>query len=57
MTCDDDKRLAEFRKGNQNFLAINGEENLAFLAYGERHLKSAVKRWPEIEFHTTRKLR
>ena len=57
VTCDDDKRLAEFQKANQNFLAIDGEGNLAFLADGEWRLKSVSDRWPGIEFHTTRELR
>ena len=57
VTCADDKRLAEFQKANQNFLAIDGEGNLAFLADGEWRLKSVLDRWPGIEFHTTRELR
>ncbi len=57
VTCDDDKRLADFRKENQNFLAIDGEGNLAFLADGEWRLKFVAERWPGVEFHTTRELR
>ncbi|NCB17640.1 MAG: hypothetical protein EOM65_15895, partial [Synergistales bacterium] len=44
VTCDDDKRLADFRKENQNFLAIDGEGNLAFLADGEWRLKFVAER-------------
>ena len=56
ITCKDPKKLEEFEAIHRRFLALDSEENLAFLADGEWRLRHVSEKWPEIEFHTTREL-
>ncbi len=57
ITCKDPKKLENFKKIHQHFLALDGEENLAFLADGEWRLRHVSEKHPEIEFHITREIR
>ncbi len=57
VTCKDKKRLEEFERMHRNFLALDGEGNLAFLADGEWRLRHVSEKCPEIEFHKTSEFR
>jgi len=54
VSCDDPKRLEEFRrKANEN-LAVDGGGDLAYLAPTRVNLDLTMERWPEIHFFATR---
>lgn len=48
------KKLEEFRKSVANHLALDGGDNLAYLAPNRVNLSLTEERWPDIEFLTTR---
>jgi peptide chain release factor 3 len=52
--CDDKKKLKEFEKKNQAYLARDAEEHLTYLAPSEWELGYVMEQWPEIAFHKTR---
>jgi peptide chain release factor 3 len=54
VSCPDPKRLEEFRKANQDNLALDAEGNLAYLAASEWRLEYVKEKWPEIVFLKTR---
>jgi peptide chain release factor 3 len=53
VTCDDDKKLEEFKKKAQDNLAIDGGSNLTYIAPTRVNLELTMERWPDIEFHST----
>ncbi len=57
ISCKDPKKLEEFKKIHQHFLALDGEGNLAFLADGEWRLRHVSEKHPDMEFHQTQELR
>jgi peptide chain release factor 3 len=52
--CDDDKMLADFRKKNQENLAIDGGGYLTYLATSRVNLQVIQDRWPDVVFSKTR---
>ncbi|MGM0786415.1 MAG: peptide chain release factor 3 [Thermodesulfobacteriota bacterium] len=54
LDCDDKKMLEAFKKEYQSNLAVDSENNLAFLAPSMFQLKYAQEHWPEIRFLKTR---
>ncbi len=54
MSCPARGRLEEFRKANQENLAIDAEGNLTYLAAGEWRLQFVMEKWPQIAFLKTR---
>lgn len=54
--CDDEKRFAEFKKQNERYLAIDGAENLTYLAPSRVNLDIAMEQWPEVEFVATKEV-
>lgn len=48
------KKLEEFKHTLANYLAVDGENNLAYLAPNRVNLSLAQERWPDIEFVATR---
>ncbi len=54
VTCEDKKKLEEFKNGNQANIAIDAEGHLAYLTPGEWWLTNAKERFPDIDFHKTR---
>jgi peptide chain release factor 3 len=52
--CPDARRLAEFRERNREYLALDGADQLAYLAPTLVNLNLAVERWPDVEFRATR---
>ncbi len=54
VSCDDPKRLEEFRLKANEHLAIDGGGDLAYLAPTRVNLDLTMERWPEIHFFATR---
>lgn len=52
--CSDSKKLAEFERKFTDNLALDGGNNLAYLAPTQVNLNLTKERWPDIEFHATR---
>ncbi|GLS83830.1 peptide chain release factor 3 [Paraferrimonas haliotis] len=54
VSCDDPKKLQEFeRKANAN-LALDGGDNLSYIAPTMVNLNLAIERYPDVEFFKTR---
>jgi peptide chain release factor 3 len=51
---DDKKKLEEFKKSVGHYLALDGSDNLTYLAPNTVNLNLAIERWPAIKFLTTR---
>jgi peptide chain release factor 3 len=54
VTCDDPKKLEEFKKKAADNLAEDGAGNLTYIAPTRVNLDLAIERYPDIEFHATR---
>ncbi len=54
VSCDDPKKMAEFRRACANQLAIDGGGFLAYLSTSRVNLQLTEERWPEVEFRSTR---
>jgi len=52
--CDDDKKLADFKKKAGENLALDAGNSLTYLAPTRVNLDLTMERWPEIQFHATR---
>lgn len=52
--CKDDKMLEDFKKKLYDHLALDGSDNLTYLAPTRVNLNLTIERWPQIEFKTTR---
>ena len=52
--CDDEKMLNEFRKKNEENLAIDGGGYLTYLATSRVNLQVIQDRWPDVIFSKTR---
>jgi peptide chain release factor 3 len=52
--CDDNKKLEEFKIKAHDNLALDGSDNLTYLAPTRVNLNLTMERWPTIEFRTTR---
>jgi peptide chain release factor 3 len=52
--CDDKKMLIDFRKKAFDNLALDGGENLTYLAPSQVNLELTMERWPDIKFRATR---
>lgn len=54
ITCDDPKALEQFQRKNQDNLALDGSDNLTYIAPTMVNLQLAEERHPEIQFHKTK---
>ncbi len=54
--CDDDKMLAKFKEKAYENLALDGDDQLVYLAPTRVNLNLAMERWPDIRFLATREL-
>ncbi|MCU7796241.1 MAG: peptide chain release factor 3 [Candidatus Thiodiazotropha sp. (ex Myrtea spinifera)] len=54
--CDDDKMLERFREKAHDYLALDGDDQLVYLAPTRINLDLAVERWPDVQFLATREL-
>ena len=52
--CEDNKKLEEFKDKAFDNLALDGSDNLTYLAPTRVNLNLTMERWPDIEFRTTR---
>lgn len=52
--CDDAKMLEDFKKKAFDNLALDGSDNLTYLAPTRVNLNLTMERWPGVEFRTTR---
>ncbi len=52
--CDDEKKLEEFQRKNQDNLAIDGAGDLTYIAPTRVNLQLAEERYPDIAFRATR---
>lgn len=52
--CKDTKMLEEFKTRMFDSLALDGSDNLTFLAPSRVNLNLTMERWPDVEFKTTR---
>ncbi len=52
--CDDHKMLADFKKKLNANLALDGGDNLTYIAPTMVNLSLTMERWPDIEFMKTR---
>ena len=50
------KKLEEFRRKASQYLALDGANNLTYLAPTRVNLDLAVERWPELNFAATREI-
>ncbi|MBK1694534.1 peptide chain release factor 3 [Chromatium weissei] len=56
VVCDDAKMLERFKEKNYEHLALDGDEQLVYLAPTRVNLSLAEERWPEVRFLATRDL-
>ena len=56
VVCEDEKMLQKFRDKAYDNLALDGDDQLVYLAPSRVNLDLAMERWPEIEFLATREL-
>ncbi|TDT37901.1 peptide chain release factor 3 (bRF-3) [Halospina denitrificans] len=54
VTCDDPKALEQFERKNQDNLALDGSDNLTYIAPTMVNLQLAEERYPEVTFHKTK---
>ncbi|MCB1857282.1 MAG: peptide chain release factor 3 [Gammaproteobacteria bacterium] len=54
--CSDGKMLENFRSKVHDNLALDGDDQLVYLAPTRVNLELAMERWPEVEFSATREL-
>jgi len=54
--CDDDKALERFKVKVYEHLAVDGDEQLVYLAPTRVNLQLTEERWPDIRFLATREL-
>jgi peptide chain release factor 3 len=52
--CGDGKKFDEFQKKNQSHLALDGGDNLAYIAPTMVNLNLAKERFPDVDFRATR---
>jgi len=54
--CDDSKMLEQFRTKAHANLALDGDDQLVYLATSRVNLDLTIERWPDIKFLATREL-
>jgi peptide chain release factor 3 len=54
VTCDDAKKLDEFRNKAHDNLALDGNGDLVYIAPTRVNLDLTIERWPTVQFHKTR---
>jgi len=54
VSCSDAKKFEEFTKKAHGNLALDGGDNLTYLAPSNVNLQLTIERWPEVKFSETR---
>ncbi len=53
VTCEDSKKMDDFRKKHAMNLAMDTEGNMVYLTLSEWRLSHTMEEWPQIQFHKT----
>ena len=56
VVCDDEKIMQKFKNRVFDYLALDGDDQLVYLATSRVNLDLAIERWPEVQFLATREL-
>lgn len=56
VSSSDTKKLEEFKKRCEPYLAFDGSDHLVYLAPSTVNLHLTIERWPDIEFRATREI-
>ena len=54
ISCDDERKLEDFRKKAAEHLSVDGGGHLTYLAPTRVNLALMEERWPDLEFRATR---
>lgn len=54
VTFPDGKTEQDFKRKNEQYLALDGHESLSYIAPNRANLQLAIERWPDVEFRATR---
>jgi len=54
VSCDDEKKFAEFKRKAEQNLAIDHAGELVYIAPTRVNLQMAMEKWPDVKFHATR---
>jgi peptide chain release factor 3 len=54
IVCDDEKKLADFRRKAHDNLALDHSDSLVYIAPSKVNLSLTQERWPDVEFRETR---
>ena len=54
VSCEDEAELKRFRDKAYENLAVDGDDQLVYLAPTRVNLNLTMERWPDIQFHATR---
>ena len=54
MECADNKKFEEFKRKNEQNLALDGGDNLAYIAPTMVNLNLSQERYPDVTFFKTR---
>ncbi|MGI9317129.1 MAG: peptide chain release factor 3 [bacterium] len=54
VTFPDAKMEADFRRKNEQYLALDGHDTLSYIAPNRANLQLVMERWPEVVFRSTR---
>jgi peptide chain release factor 3 len=54
VSFSDSKMEADFRRKNEQYLALDGHDTLSYIAPNRANLQLVMERWPDVEFRATR---
>lgn len=54
VSCDDEKKMAEFKSKAASNLALDHGEELVYIAPTRVNLQMAEEKWQDVRFHSTR---
>jgi len=52
----DEKMKEEFRRKNENHIALDGAECMTYVAPNMVNLQLTMERWPDVDFRATREI-
>ena len=55
--CEDSTRLESFKQKARQYLALDADDQLTYMAPNRVNLDIAIEKWPDIEFSATREHR
>jgi peptide chain release factor 3 len=54
VSCDDVKKFEDFKRKCESNLALDGGDNLTYIAPSRVNLNLSIERYPEVTFNHTR---